>query len=272
MRAGPFTLWKSPMPKTTTLRPIEFHQLCAIARTVLQSEPTINDSDWKDRTKTVLSKQGYGYPSPDMMARALVGVEHAIAKTMEPRPVTLPTPAPRSTPPQQQDPPWKRPPIGWTVVARMIRSLSDGSGKSSRQAPVIPLETLAIAEGDALNLFYAEMNAPGADKLHILRVFAEIAIVRPASWDAHDVRAKATQHSLHADGCAVCCGGRALQWHHVLQVQFGGSNTPRNRIALCEACHASIHPWLGAPLAPPGWTSIGDMAAMVSPHSKAGAA
>lgn len=118
-RAGLCTLWKSQMPPKS-LRPIETHQLCAIARSVLRSDPTIDDCEWKERTKLLLSKQGYEYPSPQLMASALAGVERAMRKSVGPRPVRLPQ-QPERKPLQQHDPPWRgRKPAGWAVVARML--------------------------------------------------------------------------------------------------------------------------------------------------------
>ena len=51
------------------------------------ADPTLTDSDWKEHTKVKLSKQGYGYPPPDMLARALTQVEHALRRTLGPRPI-----------------------------------------------------------------------------------------------------------------------------------------------------------------------------------------
>jgi 5-methylcytosine-specific restriction endonuclease McrA len=32
--------------------------------------------------------------------------------------------------------------------------------------------------------------------------------------------------------------------HHIIQIQNGGNNRWQNIIALCNDCHAVIHPWL----------------------------
>jgi hypothetical protein len=47
--------------------------------------------------------------------------------------------------------------------------------------------------------------------------------------------------------CASCWCHEDLLWHHIIQLQHGGSNVDSNLIAICETCHAAIHPWLKAP-------------------------
>ena len=56
--------------------------------------------------------------------------------------------------------------------------------------------------------------------------------------------------------CFCCRAAPATQQHHVIQVQHGGRNVPRNLVGLCRACHRKIHPWMGrrrvAETQPPG--------------------
>lgn len=47
--------------------------------------------------------------------------------------------------------------------------------------------------------------------------------------------------------CWVCEQPRRLRWHHVIQLQHGGSNHPRNRVPICDEDHAYIHPHLPIP-------------------------
>jgi len=61
-------------------RPLAFHQVCAIARSALQSNPTINDSEWKALTKDIAARQGYDEPAGDMLALALTNVEAALKR------------------------------------------------------------------------------------------------------------------------------------------------------------------------------------------------
>jgi len=40
------------------------------------------------------------------------------------------------------------------------------------------------------------------------------------------------------------CSGTVKHRHHIVQLQHGGINVPRNIVGLCERCHAEIHDWL----------------------------
>lgn len=247
--------------KPENTRPIAFHQLCAIARLVLEADPSMPDAEWKERTKVTLSKQGYEHRDPDMLARALTQVENATRKTLGPRSVPLAEAHPEATPPRQDDPPWRgRTPPGWTLVATLLARLSttgNASGASSTPPLAAAPDPLAITEAMVLDEFWGAVRhvdaatavhpQRGVDRLVLLRVFAEIAIVRDAEWDVAAIRAHAHDPRLRADRCFVCYApARAVDWHHLIQVQHGGSNTARNRIALCAPCHASVHPWLPA--------------------------
>jgi 5-methylcytosine-specific restriction endonuclease McrA len=46
--------------------------------------------------------------------------------------------------------------------------------------------------------------------------------------------------------CWVCNAKVALVRHHVIQIQHGGGNWKLNIVALCEGCHAEVHPWMDA--------------------------
>ncbi len=53
--------------------------------------------------------------------------------------------------------------------------------------------------------------------------------------------------ALQRDGyqCGNCGGNnRVLQVHHIVDVQYGGSNRLTNLRTLCEDCHKLLHPWL----------------------------
>lgn len=48
--------------------------------------------------------------------------------------------------------------------------------------------------------------------------------------------------------CRACGHGPRLRcWHHILPLCAGGSNSAKNRIRVCEECHAQIHMHLSAP-------------------------
>lgn len=73
-------------PKTR--RPIAMHQLCAIARSVIEPDPTMTDSDWKEATRLKAARQGYDTIPPQMLASAMNRVEHAIKRPLPAAPVS----------------------------------------------------------------------------------------------------------------------------------------------------------------------------------------
>lgn len=104
----------------------------------------------------------------------------------------------------------------------------------------------AHIEGALLELFWFHVGR-GEDKLELLKAFAEQTIARTSDWNQATIRDEASTHGggVEGKGCFACLSqDRKLYWHHILQVQHGGSNHPRNRVAICYQCHARIHPWL----------------------------
>jgi len=82
------------MPK----KPVEWRQLCAIARDQIQADPTINNFEWKERIKIRLLAIGLMYPvEPDGIDRALRAVERALSREWGPRPAPV-TSVPASVP------------------------------------------------------------------------------------------------------------------------------------------------------------------------------
>jgi hypothetical protein len=61
-------------------RPLEFRQVCAIARAVFHREAPVDDASWKAAVKTVCAHQGWEEPPSDLLSRALSAVEHALAR------------------------------------------------------------------------------------------------------------------------------------------------------------------------------------------------
>ncbi len=256
----------------TLKRPIEFHQLCAIARTILQTDPAVDDSEWKDRTKAQLSRQGYDYPDPAMLNRALVQIESATMRTLGPRPVSLPPEPSVPQKIQQDDPPWRGStvPHGWRLLSVLMARLKRNAASAPLSAELpngCARETLAISESAALDEFWAEAGRPDAEaRLLVLRAFAEIAIAREDGWNTEAIRAASSNHGLSADRCFACYSAdRSLQWHHVIQIQYGGSNALRNRVSLCSVCHSAVHPWLPEVQRSRGrdWSSVPEIAALI---------
>jgi hypothetical protein len=234
-----------------TYKEIKFPQLCALVRSIIQKDPKIPDSEWKARTLDTLAKWGFAEPAdPEMVGRAMSQVEFAVRKTLGPRPLQplVATPEPlRPKPPDFKEARTNRP-AGWDLVQRLMTKLqASASSAPLSPAPTEPREVLALTEEAVLAEFWRGAADVGK-RLSLLQTFAELAILRPAEWDVAAIRAQASHHALTApDGCFVCFDRvRSFQWHHVIQIQFGGSNYLRNRVPLCDVCHGRVHPWLPA--------------------------
>lgn len=244
------------MTRLRDYRPIEFHQTCAIARLVLLRDPTVDNFEWSEAVKDACVKQGWRTPEGDMLPRAMAAVERALLQTMGPRATkTTPAPKPRPLPVAPLTP------QEWASFAKTIRSvLARSASAVPENVRTIAIETLTVSEHAALDRFYLEARI---DRLGALRRFAELAILRGADWDPAQVRAASKQHNLRADACFACLDdSRERVWHHVIQIQHGGSNLLRNRVALCAACHSDVHPWLPKverPQTGRGWTGIAEL-------------
>lgn len=116
-----------------------------------------------------------------------------------------------------------------------------------------------IDEQDALDCLYRLARNRAVCRTDLLRTFTDVRLARPSDWDRRAVRAelemlkpqwKGNQPkrgvlTLSADVCWCCgTGERRLYWHHVITVQNGGSSHPRNVVAICHACHRTVHPHL----------------------------
>jgi hypothetical protein len=108
-------------------RPLQFHQLCAIAKTVIEADRTITDGEWKVRVKELAARQGYANPTTPMLAEALTRVEKAVERQYGLRQVTEPSRAPRAARGVLRDRPWPRPHLlsqrRWTSVRDLIQEL-----------------------------------------------------------------------------------------------------------------------------------------------------
>jgi hypothetical protein len=246
-------LWKSPMTKRydpKNYKPIQFHQLCALVKTIIQQDPSIDDAEWKARARDTMAKWNFQEPDAATLGRAMSQVEYALKQTVGPRPIRE-TPVPVQPQTVAQEPPQPagrtHSPAGWDIVVGLMAKLQKGCNASALSSlkPSGPRETLAVTEEAALDEFWrAACREEGTDRLALLRAFAEIAIVRPPDWNYLEVRKHSKEHTLAAMECFACRGDEHSNWHHVIQIQHGGSNYLRNRVAICGACHSAIHPWL----------------------------
>jgi hypothetical protein len=109
-------------------KPVEWRQLCAIAREILTTSPTIDDFEWKERIKDRLFALELTYPAPiDRINRAMDAVERALANQGWRRPAPAPPASPPTQPSTQRDPPWRRhsrqPTSGFTSLADLMTAL-----------------------------------------------------------------------------------------------------------------------------------------------------
>lgn len=234
-------LWRTRME----WKRIEFRQLCAIVRAVIQRDPKVDDAEWKAKTLELLARMGFDEPAdPDMLSRAMTQVEFAVRKTLGPRMAPLQgAPEPKPKRPEIQFEGRTHRPAGWDLVQKLMADLTGSKGSARTSAPP-PRETYALTEEAVVDEFWRLTREDGADRVALLRAFAEIAILRPADWDPEQIRSDAQKHRLYSESCFGCRSTSTLHWHHIIQVQHGGSNYLRNRVAICAACHADIHPWL----------------------------
>lgn len=122
-----------------------------------------------------------------------------------------------------------------------------------------------LSEQDVLDYFYLQARDPGLDRIALLKQLADVAIDRPPYWDGGVIReeARKAQRKLWGERCFACrTEARKVYWHHIIQVQNGGSNTPRNLTVICARCHRDVHPWLPAPttIENRGFAWLGDFA------------
>lgn len=98
-------------------------------------------------------------------------------------------------------------------------------------------------EGRMLDYFW-RMVREDADRIALLRQLSGVALERSSDWDYWSVRQQTTW-DIRAGDCFACKRrDDRLTWHHVIWVKHGGSNRPVNLVALCQACHRRVHPWL----------------------------
>lgn len=107
-----------------------------------------------------------------------------------------------------------------------------------------------MTEEIALQRFMRKVREDGPEaRIELLRHYAGLKVDRPADWNPAAVRAEGPENYYAPMGDCFACFSRSRRtyWHHVIQVQHGGSNDTRNLVRICHACHQRIHPWLPVP-------------------------
>lgn len=133
------------------------------------------------------------------------------------------------------------------VLAVEVERASRGDAREVDAAVVARLS--ALPEDSVLDYFWL-MSRRGAGPLTLLLQLTHVVIARPADWDRAAIRREHERGpgplgpSLSKQRCFACLGSGNLYFHHIVEVQNGGSNALRNRAALCFPCHQYLHPWL----------------------------
>lgn len=122
------------------------------------------------------------------------------------------------------------------------------AGQSEAEVDAALVERLsALSENEILSFFWTVANRT-YERLSLLLHLTRVVLKRPHDWDFARVRREHEQRGDHVrvarDRCFACEFQGQLYLHHVIEVQNGGSNTPRNLVPLCFPCHQFLHPWL----------------------------
>jgi len=123
------------------------------------------------------------------------------------------------------------------------------------------------SQGRILEYFW-RMVREDADRIELLRQLATVVVQRPPDWSPEDIREQHVRaRRRHHEKCFCCrTAERNLYWHHVILIANGGDNDHFNQVAICQRCHAAIHPWLDVAGAEQdkrrsSFTSVAEMAA-----------
>lgn len=100
-----------------------------------------------------------------------------------------------------------------------------------------------------LRAFWRDLDAGG----HALDLLTRYALERPAIRPPRDPHAVRREHlrqrattPWRGKRC-ISCNELATQEHHIIQIQYGGTNRPQNKVWVCTDCHRAIHPCLRLP-------------------------
>lgn len=89
------------------------------------------------------------------------------------------------------------------------------------------------------------------DRSTLLMQLTHVVIGRPPDWNkkairmAHEQRRHSSRLKVDSHQCFACRDvSHRHYFHHIVEVQNGGSNDVRNLVPLCFRCHQVLHPWL----------------------------
>ena len=123
-------------------------------------------------------------------------------------------------------------------------------GRTSTDVDTDLVQRLSQLPEDRVLDFFWLMSRRGAAPLWLLLQLSAVVLNRPVSWDraairrAHEREPGRFEPRLSKATCFACLSREALYFHHLVEVQNGGSNSLRNKVPLCFPCHQYLHPWL----------------------------
>lgn len=142
----------------------------------------------------------------------------------------------------------------------------------------------ALSEELILTYFWS-MRDSDSDPFALLRQVGAVKVRRPSTWDRKAIRREhetgVSPSKWYGEKRCFCCrtADRRLYFHHVVEVQNGGSNARRNLVPLCFKCHQALHPWLKDEPAPirthglePVQSVMGRVAESIAPLDRDGVA
>lgn len=146
----------------------ELRQLCAIARAVLDDEPSIDDAEWKERIKCRLVAQGWAYPQPHAITDAMDRTERAVGRQQPPS-------TPEPSPPGE---------TGRELSADEARTALSLLAKRFGPLPALKPRVAPDVSADAVRaeLPYSEWAEPLDETQYLRMVAADTAKQRRAEW------------------------------------------------------------------------------------------
>lgn len=135
------------------------------------------------------------------------------------------------------------------MTASVLTDRAAGSASAEVDEEIVR-RLSALSEDSVLDYFWL-MNRQDVHCLPLLLHLSKVVIARPSDWDRAAIRREHEQRGglfapkLDARMCFACWDSQNHRYfHHIVEVQHGGSNQLRNQVPLCFACHQYLHPWL----------------------------
>lgn len=87
----------------------------------------------------------------------------------------------------------------------------------------------------------------GPERLRLLVEWAHVIVAERSARNLSIARrafnaSKEWRGDAGTGMCGACGRTGERAWHHIVQLQYGGTNSPKNLVKVCRPCHAVIHP------------------------------